>query len=316
MHVVDNPQVHVVAAVLFDALGNVLLAQRPAGKHMAGYWEFPGGKLEPSEAPLDALRRELIEEIGVRIRAAEPLIRIPWNYPEKRILLDVYLVRDFDGVPHSREGQALQWTPVNALDPAQMPAADHPVVNALRLPHEYLVTPEPDTDTERFLRRMKHALDGGVRLVQLRAKHFPEEDLRSLASRALALTRTAGAQLLINARADLAIALDLDGVHVTAEQLCALKERPVPVRQWFAASCHNRKEIELAQRLGVDFITVGAVNATPTHPSATPLDWYRFAQLCESSVVPVYALGGVSRKDLETARCSGAQGIAAIRGLW
>ena len=173
-----HPAVHVVAAALVDADGRVLLAQRPEGKHLAGYWEFPGGKVESGETPLQALQREVLEEIGVRVVSAEPLIRVPWRYATKRILLDVYRVRDFDGVPHSCEGQPLKWVPATALDPNEMPAADHPVIHALALPPHYLITPQPGADDSPFLARLDAALERGIRLVQLRTKDLDETILR------------------------------------------------------------------------------------------------------------------------------------------
>ncbi|MEO8671051.1 MAG: Nudix family hydrolase [Tahibacter sp.] len=312
----ESEAIHVVAGVLIDAAGRVLLAQRPAGKHMAGCWEFPGGKVERGEDPVDALRRELIEEIGVRIGKAEPLIQVPWEYPEKRILLDIYKVSQFSGPPQSREGQALKWSSIDALDPATMPAADHPAINALRLPPCYLITPEPGLDLDRFLRDLGAALATGVCLVQLRAKSLPDTALRELARRAHALTKDAGASLLINGRIDLAVAMNLDGVHVTANQLRHLQHRPVSARQWFAASCHDAEEIALASQLGADFITLSPVRPTQTHASTEALGWDQFAQLCKRSTVPVYPLGGMLRSDLERAKRLGGQGIAAIRGLW
>ncbi|WP_306673562.1 Nudix family hydrolase [Tahibacter caeni] len=307
--------VHVVAAALIDADGRVLLAQRPEGKHLAGYWEFPGGKVEPGETPLQALQRELIEEVGVRIGAADPLIRIPWRYASKFILLDVYRVLAFDGQPHSCEGQALKWVPAAALDPAEMPPADHAVIHALALPPHYLITAEPDADDAAFLARLDAALERGVRLVQLRAKRCDGDRLRRLAGACLARVRTAGGQLLINSRWDLVEELDLDGVHLTAAQLSGFAERPVAARRWLAASCHDARELALAQALGVDFAVLGPVAATASHADREPLGWDAFAALCGAATVPVYALGGMRRDDLAMALAAGAQGIAGISGL-
>ena len=311
----EAPPIHVVAAALIDADGRVLLAQRPEGKHLAGSWEFPGGKVEPGETPLQALQREVQEEIGVRIGPAEPLIRIPWRYASKSILLDVYRVAAFDGQPHSCEGQALKWVPATALDAAEMPPADHAVIHALALPPLYLITPEPDADEAAFLARLDAALERGVRLVQLRAKRCDDTTLRRLASACLARVRTAGGQLLINARWDLVEELDLDGVHLTAAQLAELTERPLAARRWVAASCHDARELALAQALGADFAVLGPVAATASHADHAPLGWDAFAALCAAATLPVYALGGMRPDDLATAQEAGAQGIAGISGL-
>ena len=123
--------IHVVAGVLSDADGRVLLADRPAGKHLAGGWEFPGGKLDPGEEPLAALRRELREEIGIDVVAAEPLVKVSHDYPDRSILLDVWRVTRYAGEPASREGQSLRWCALAELPAANLLAADLPVVEVL-----------------------------------------------------------------------------------------------------------------------------------------------------------------------------------------
>jgi mutator protein MutT len=126
--------VHVVAGVLRDAAGAVLLAQRPPGKHLAGGWEFPGGKLEAGETRRSALARELHEEIGVEVEEARPLFSVTHAYPHRDILLDVWLVTSFRGAPRGLEGQALRWCPPGELPRADLLPADRPIVTALRLP--------------------------------------------------------------------------------------------------------------------------------------------------------------------------------------
>lgn len=308
--------IHVVAAALIDADGRVLLAQRPEGKHLAGYWEFPGGKVEPGETAVQALQREILEEIGVRVASAEALIRVPWHYAAKNILLDVYRVREFEGVPHSCEGQPLKWVPAGALDPAEMPAADHPVIHALALPSRYLITPQPGADDAEFLDCLDAALERGLRLVQLRAHDLPEERLRRLAAACLARVRAAGGQLLIGRRHDLVEELDLDGVHLSAAQLRALPQRPVASQRWLAVSCHDAEELRLAQSLQADFAVVGTVAPSASHPDQAPLGWAAFTALCAQAPLPVFALGGLDEADLPTAIAAGAQGVAGISGFW
>ena len=126
--------IHVVAAVVIDAHGRVLIAQRPKKKHLAGGWEFPGGKLEAGEERLAGLARELREEIGIAIAAPRPLIRVRHAYPTREILLDVWVVRRYTGEPRGLEGQALRWCPQQDLASADLLPADEPVVAALRLP--------------------------------------------------------------------------------------------------------------------------------------------------------------------------------------
>ncbi|MCW0202481.1 MAG: NUDIX domain-containing protein [Rhodanobacter thiooxydans] len=122
---------HVMAGLLLDADGRVLLAQRPPGKHLAGLWEFPGGKREPGEAPVAALARELHEELGVTLQHAEPLIALPWRYGERELLLDAWRVDAWIGEPRPLEGQALQWQFPALIDMAILTPADCPILRTL-----------------------------------------------------------------------------------------------------------------------------------------------------------------------------------------
>jgi mutator protein MutT len=129
------PAIHVVAAVLIDRRGRILIAQRPAGKHLAGSWEFPGGKLEPGETRTAALARELSEELGVAIEQhPRPLLRLRHVYPYGEVLLDVWVVRRYRGEPRGLDGQALRWCSRRELPQAELLPADRPIVAALRLP--------------------------------------------------------------------------------------------------------------------------------------------------------------------------------------
>jgi mutator protein MutT len=125
---------HVVAGVLRDASGRVLVAERPVGRHLAGGWEFPGGKLGADEPRRAGLARELREEIGIRVEAARPLMQIRHHYPDRSILLDVWLVTRYEGIPASLDGQRLRWCGDGDLGNAGLLPADQPVVAALRLP--------------------------------------------------------------------------------------------------------------------------------------------------------------------------------------
>jgi mutator protein MutT len=126
--------IHVVAGVVIDTVDRVLIAQRPDGKHMAGGWEFPGGKLEPGEERLAALMRELQEEIGITIGPPRPLIRVCHAYASREVLLDVWVVRSYSGEPRGLDGQALRWCTQDELAETELLPADKPIVAALRLP--------------------------------------------------------------------------------------------------------------------------------------------------------------------------------------
>jgi mutator protein MutT len=126
--------IHVVAGAVIDATGRVLIAQRPPGKHLAGGWEFPGGKLEPGEARTAGLARELGEELGIAIRTPRPLIRVRHTYPYGEVLIDMWVVKNYSGEPRGLDGQALRWLTQDELERAELLPADGPIVRALRLP--------------------------------------------------------------------------------------------------------------------------------------------------------------------------------------
>jgi 8-oxo-dGTP diphosphatase len=308
--------VHVAVGVVVNEGGNVLICRRPAHVPQGGLWEFPGGKVEPGENARTALTRELHEELGITPRSAHPLLRVHHAYPDQRVLLDVWRVTAFAGHPHGREGQPMAWVHREALVSREFPAANRPIISAVRLPSLYLITPEPGRDIERFLGRLEDSLAGGVRLVQLRAKQLDVTRFNALATAAQTLCHQHGARLLLNTSLEWASALHADGVHLPARRLLQLNERPVNSEQWVAASCHNPQELQHACRLGLDFAVLSPVLPTTSHPTAASLGWPAFQRLVEEATLPVFALGGMQLHHLETAWRHGAQGIAAMSALW
>jgi 8-oxo-dGTP diphosphatase len=308
--------VEVIAGVLTDARGRILLARRTEGRDLAGLWEFPGGKREPGETPEAALARELHEELGIHAEIGEPLIQVPHRYPHKRLLLDVRRVTSWRGTPRGQESQALAWVPRGKLDSYAMPAADRPVVAALLQPDRFLVTPVPADDDARWLSALQRALDAGIRRVQLRSgPEFDPGRWRVLVAEATARCRAAGADVLVNGDITLARALGI-GVQLRQAQLMALDARPLPAALTVAASCHDAASLQRAERLGCDFALLGPVASTPTHPGAPGIGWAAFTALREQAGLPIYAIGGLTEADIAIARSHGAQGIAAIRALW
>lgn len=306
--------IHVMAAVISDARGRILLARRTEGRDLAGRWEFPGGKQEPGETPEDALVRELREELGIEARVGDHLISVPQQYPDKRLCLEVRQLTGWTGTPRGHEGQALAWVAPDKLMRYDMPPADRPVVAALLQPDRYLVTPEPE-DLPHWWTALDRALATGVRRVQIRARSLSGDAWQALARQAVARCRKAGAEVLLNG--DIELARDLRvGVQLRATQLAGLAERPLPDGLPVAASCHTAADLRQAEALGCDFAVVGSVYPTLSHPGGEPLGWPGFASLREGVSLPIYAIGGLSPADLPQARRHGAQGIAAIRGLW
>ncbi|MHB0774326.1 Nudix family hydrolase [Halomonas sp. WWR20] len=309
-------RVHVAAAAIVRSDGQVLIARRPSTVDQGGLWEFPGGKLAPYETGFEALKRELYEELGIQIQRAQPLIRVHHEYPDKHILLDVWQVHDFTGEPFGREGQAVRWVKIKDLVNYPFPAANLPILRAVALPQEYLISGEEAEDAE-FLSRLERALvEDGVRLVQLRAKSLDETAYLSRAERVLALCHQHGARLMLNGEPTLLERVDADGIHLTSERLMQLERRPIEESKWLSASTHDRSQLNQAAMIGCDFVTLSPLRVTPTHPNAAPLGWHDFQQLVETAGMPVFALGGMTRHDADHARAVGAQGIASIRDFW
>jgi len=309
---------HVAAAVIEDDSGRVLIARRPQHLHQGGLWEFPGGKVESDETVYDALVRELKEELGIQVTTATPLIRIPYDYPDRKVLLDILRVTAFENKPHGAEGQEVVWVERDALQGYEFPAANAPIVTAAKLPHRYLITPEPGDASlwPNFLAELAYIMGNGVRLVQFRAKNLDNSSYFDLARQVIALGKQLGTQVLLNTSPETATALQADGVHLSASRLMTLHQRPLDSQHWVAASCHNIEELQHATAIGVDFVVVSAVKTTASHPETVPIGWSGFHNLTEHSRIPVFALGGMSEADLETAWQNGGQGIAAIRALW
>jgi len=308
---------HVVAAVMHDADGRVLLAQRPEGKHLAGMWEFPGGKLERDEAPLAGLARELREELGIELQRADPLIRVPCRYVDRELLLDTWQTDQWHGDPRSLEGQGLQWLAPAQIDPSILTPADRAILQAWRLPHRYSITPlelSPD-QLGAWFERIARAIERGERLIQLRLPLWPREQVRELAAALLPLARRHGTELLLHGDIEGALALGV-GVQLKSVQLASLSKRPLPWSQTVGASCHEVAHLLQAELIGADFATLSPLAATRDLPQRTPLGWGRFHDWAESAALPVYALGGMAPSHIAQARQCSGQGVAGMREFW
>jgi 8-oxo-dGTP diphosphatase len=303
-----------VAAAVIERGGEVLLAQRPTGKACAGYWEFPGGKLERGETPRDALDRELHEELGLRVRDAAPWLTQRFVYPHAHVELHFFRVRAFDGEPVGHDGQAFAWQDPHAIRVAPLLPANTRVLAALTLPRIYGITCAADIGEDTFLQRMERALARGLRLVQLREKAWDAPRRRAFGARVVALATRFGARVLVNGDEDEARALAAAGVHWTARQLARASARPRELL--VAASCHTHADVMRATELDLDFAVLGPVLATPTHPDALPLGFDGFASAVAGTGVPVFALGGLCAGDLDAAMAQGAHGVAMRRYAW
>lgn len=296
--------------------GKVLIGQRLARQSFAGQWEFPGGKVEIGESPLQALTREFMEETNLLTTDWQPLISYPWDHGDIQVQLHVYVGRQFSGELQAHEGHTFDWCPIAELDQRAMLVANRGIVRALQLPPRYMISGSFH-DRHDALQRIKVALDDGIKLVQLRAKSLEKAEFIALAKAALPLCHGQGAKLLLNAKAEwLAEVPQADGLQLASTAIMGLTERPIASDKLLAVSTHNEMEIAKALELGADFILLSPVKETSSHPGEPGLGWSKFAEMAANVPVPIYALGGMSEADMMDAKMHGAQGIAAISGYW
>jgi len=307
-------RIEVAAAVITGPDGRFLLGQRPAGKVYAGYWEFPGGKIEPGEAPLAALKRELHEELGIEVERAYPWLTRDYDYAHAAVRLRFFRVVRWSGTLHGRENQRFAWQLPDAISVDPLLPANAPILRALRLPPVYAISNAAELGEQEFLALLERALAGGLKLLQVREKEMTGSDFLRFSTQVVRLAHARGARVLVNADIKLAQKAGADGVHLTSEQLKQANRRPA--LDLVGASCHNAGELARAQALGADFVVLGPVQPTPSHPGATGIGWDLFATLLKDCPLPVYALGGLRPTDLETACRCGAHGISMMRGAW
>lgn len=309
--------VDVAAAVLLRAEGReYLLAQRPPGKVYAGYWEFPGGKVEPGESVREALIRELQEELGITVTACSPWLTRQFTYPHATVRLNFWRVTAWQGeigITAPLEHSAVAWQECGkaATVTPILPANDQ-ILKALSLPTRMAISNAGEAGVEHQLEHLDSALKRGLRLLQIREKSLAEPERMRFAHAATQLAHRYGAIVVINDDMALARQVGADGLHLSSAALAKSVERPD--FNWVGASCHSCEEIRRAGELGLDYALLGPVLPTPTHPENAGLGWSAFADLSAGNTLPVFALGGMRPEHLAEAQAHGAHGIAMMRG--
>jgi 8-oxo-dGTP diphosphatase len=332
----------VAVAVFLKTDGQFLLASRPPGKPYAGYWEFPGGKIELGESVQDALRRELIEELNVSIEQSTPWFAFIMQYAHATVRLHVWRVwawrelsvADVNGVDgmHGMEGQEFAWQHLQQMTVTPTLPGCAPIFRALSLPPQYIISNAATLGENGYLAYLRELSaknapntppNGEFRnfravtvssfpaMIQVREKQLSPTMLERFADEVVKIAHQHNSRVLINSDIELALSVRADGVHLTSSQLGMLASRPaLPL---VAASVHNTDELKCASALGCDFAVLGAVAATASHPGLAPLGWAKFADIVRDTPIPIYAIGGMRPADMAIAVQHGAHGIAMLR---
>jgi 8-oxo-dGTP diphosphatase len=284
------------------------------GKAYAGYWEFPGGKLEPGETPRDALGRELAEELGIDVRRAAPWLVQRYRYPHAHVELHFFRVLEWTGEPVGHDGQAFEWQVPGRFDVAPLLPANTMVLRALMLPRVYGITMADELGDAELLARAEIALERGLRLIQLREKTSPVERQRALAEKLVALARRRGAKVCSTVTSHPREPGDATAC-ISRHARCARRHR---ARAIFFAR-HRATRAQRSNARASSDSTSRCSARSSRHPrirARRRSDGTDFAAIVAGTTLPVFALGGLGAADLDEAVAHGAHGIALRRAAW
>ena len=301
--------IHVAVGVVINQQQEVLISQRHMDSHQGGLWEFPGGKKESQESIEATLEREFVEELGIKPIEFFPFAKILHHYVEKTVLLDVWRITQYRGEEIGREGQAIEWCPIKDLRPQNFPIANQAIIKKLQIPRELAITPDIDK-SESIPSIFDRYAEIGIQLVQFQQTHLCESDYLSWFDNAQSIARNHGMRLLYNQSFRGYNDEWNVGFHANSHELDLLTERPISDELFFSASCHNLKELQHAEKLAADFVTLSPIYPNAKYPRGQELGWEKFRELASQVSLPVYALGGLSANDSDIALEAGAFGIA------
>ncbi|MGQ5525364.1 Nudix family hydrolase [Chitinimonas sp. PSY-7] len=305
---------HVAAGILIKPDGQFLLGSRPEGKPYAGWWEFPGGKLEAGETALEALKRELNEEMGITVQAAHPWLVQKFSYPHATVRLNFFKVTDWLGEPQPHEGQAFAWQIPGALTVDPVLPANTPILRGLQLPALLAFSNVAELGADAWLTKLQTRLQAGLKWLVLREPQLDTLAYAELAQQVLDQTAAYNCKVLLHGAVNLARELGAAGVHLPSRQLLQATERP---DGWCGASVHNVTELAKAAELGLDYAVLGTIKPSQSHPDGQPIGWNGFSELVgQGWPFPVYGIGGLAEADIVHAQAAGAQGVAALRAPW
>lgn len=180
----------------------------------------------------------------------------------------------------------------------------------------YLITHDFESDQNSYLAALESSLKNGIKLVQFRSKNLAQDSYKNLAKEVVKLVHDYNGKVLLNSSMSLLDEVDADGIHFPSSVIADASSRPLPDNYIVSVACHNLEQIQHANTINPSFAVLCPVFATPSSPKGIPIGWDNFKNIVSQATFPVYALGGLSLKDFQTARQHGAHGLAAKRGLW
>jgi 8-oxo-dGTP diphosphatase len=321
---------HAAVGIIQQTDGMVLLAQRPAGKPWAGYWEFPGGKVEAGETPQAALSRELKEELGIEVLEAYPWVTRSFDYPAnynavgeltsvaKTVKLYFFIVTKWLGEPQGLENQQFCWQSSGDMTVSPMLPANTPIFAALKLPRLSLILDYDLLGDAQFFEQLNQALAEGVKMILLRTQRTTIEDLNALTKKVIPLTQVNQAKLFLDTNIVMTDLIKVDGLHFSTDDLMKMTDRPKDLL--CGATCDGLHSLQHAAMLALDYVLLPINQLIPNDVPQTGLDWAMFDQQISDYPLPVYVVIDVFEGTLfmnnqhlnflHLARLHGAHGVA------
>ena len=302
------PIIDVAVCVVQSSDGRVLVAERTARQVSAGYWELPGGKIEPGETPAQAAARELVEETGLQPTGLTRWITYEHQFPTRRLRLHFFRASGWEGTAHGREGQRLAWVDPHAPHVGPLLASNDRALFALALPPTYLLADySAKGSPDDFLHRLRGHLLDGARLIRVRLPKVTPGQAATLLTRVSALASDFKRVRILTASAMDSRRAGLAGVHSPARELRRLTARP-SVSIW-AATCHDQADISHAVSLGADFVVLSPVLTDPEQPQFMAHGWGALGRMAAASPIGIYAQGGLGAAEVPAAVQAGAAGV-------
>ena len=302
--------IEVVVGIIRNDSEDIFIAKRQKNQFMPGFWELPGGKVESDEGHHRALKRELFEEIGIKIKKFSLTQTIKQQYPDKMINLSVYSVDEYSGTPAGKEGQEFSWCSLDKFTNYRLLPTMWKIIKRISLPESYWITPD-NHNSKSILNQCSQHIANGTKIIQLRSKTQLDKLYIDKFNKLCQLNH---AKLILN-MPRMTFEEPCDGWHLSSKKLMDYSSKELPDEKLIGASTHNLTEVKHAENMSLDYLSLSPINETPSHPNTKTLGWNKASEIIGQSKIPIYLLGGMDKNSMNQALNIGAQGIAGIRGI-